>query len=50
MAVILADMQGALDDPELVSGMPVGVLVVGGRFGEEKTISVAKAIDKALGR
>jgi Asp-tRNA(Asn)/Glu-tRNA(Gln) amidotransferase A subunit family amidase len=28
--------------------MPVGVLVVGGRFGEEKTVAVAKAIKKAL--
>jgi amidase len=29
---------------ELVDGMPVGVQIVGGRFGEEKAIAVAKVI------
>lgn len=28
--------------------MPVGVQVVGGRFGEEKCVSVAKAIEQAM--
>ena len=31
-------------DLDLVEGMPVGLQVVGGRFGEEKTIAVAKVI------
>ena len=33
-------------DPELVKGMPVGVQVVGGRFGEEKCLAVAKVIEE----
>lgn len=37
-----------LDDLDLVDGMPVGVQVVGGRFGEEKCVSVAKAIEQAM--
>ena len=37
------------DDPELIAGMPVGVQIVGGKFGEEKTVSVAKALEEALG-
>jgi amidase len=32
-------------DIELVSGMPVGVQIVGGRFGEEKAVAVAKVIE-----
>ncbi|KAJ5115944.1 hypothetical protein N7456_000292 [Penicillium angulare] len=35
-------------DINLVDGMPVGVQVVGGRFGEEKCVSVAKAIEQAM--
>lgn len=35
-------------DPQLVDGMPVGVQVVGGRFGEEKCVAVAKAIEELL--
>ena len=31
-------------DVELVQGMPVGLQVVGGRFGEEKAIAVAKVL------
>jgi amidase len=31
-------------DVELVEGMPCGLQVVGGRFGEEKAVAVAKAI------
>lgn len=37
-----------LDDIDLVEGMPVGIQVVGGRFGEEKCIAVAKAINQAI--
>jgi amidase len=37
-----------IDDIDLVNGMPVGVQVVGGRFGEEKCVSVAKAIEQAM--
>ncbi|KAH7025070.1 putative acetamidase [Microdochium trichocladiopsis] len=35
-------------DPALVMGQPVGVQVVGGRFGEEQSIAVAKVIEKLL--
>ncbi|KAJ6085683.1 hypothetical protein N7499_005312 [Penicillium canescens] len=35
-------------DIDLVQGMPVGVQVVGGRFGEEKCVAVAKAIEEAM--
>lgn len=31
-------------DVELVKGMPVGLQIVGGRFGEEKAVAVAKVI------
>ncbi|OQD76933.1 hypothetical protein PENDEC_c003G02780 [Penicillium decumbens] len=37
-------------DVELVNGMPVGVQVVGGRFGEERCVAVAKAIEQAMKR
>ncbi|KAJ5929959.1 hypothetical protein N7466_005452 [Penicillium verhagenii] len=37
-------------DIDLVDGMPVGVQVVGGRFGEEKCVAVAKAIEQAMKR
>ena len=37
-----------IDDIDLVQGMPVGVQVVGGRFGEEKCVAVAKAIEEAM--
>lgn len=30
--------------------MPVGIQVVGGRFGEEKCIAAAKAIEQAMQR
>lgn len=39
-----------LDDLNLVKGMPVTVQIVGGRFGEERAISVAKVIDGLFGR
>lgn len=29
-------------NPSLVQGMPIGVQIVGGKFGEEKYIAVAK--------
>jgi amidase len=35
-------------DPELVKGMPVGVQIVGGRFGEERCLAVAKVVEEAL--
>lgn len=38
------------DDIDLVDGMPVGVQVVGGRFGEEKCVAVARAIEQAMRR
>lgn len=37
------------DDPELVAGMPVCVQVVGGLFGEENCVAVAKVVDDLLG-
>lgn len=40
----------APDDPELVMGMPVGIQIVGGRFGEEKAIAVAKIIEDLLAK
>ena len=33
-------------DVDLVRGMPVGVQVIGGRFGEEKAVAVAKLVDQ----
>lgn len=35
-------------DPELVKGMPVCVQVVGGRFGEENCVAVAKVLEDLL--
>ncbi|CAG8051874.1 unnamed protein product [Penicillium nalgiovense] len=35
-------------DTNLVEGMPVGIQVVGGRFGEEKCVAAAKAIEQAM--
>ncbi|PYH35520.1 putative acetamidase [Aspergillus neoniger CBS 115656] len=35
-------------DPELVKDMPITVQIVGGRFGEEKAVSVAKVLDEVL--
>lgn len=37
-----------IDNIELVEGMPVGIQVVGGRFGEENCVAVAKAIEQAM--
>mgnify|MGYP002718022409 FL=1 len=42
------DTDSCLDDVNLVEGMPVGIQVVGGRFGEEKCVAVAKAIEQAM--
>ncbi|KAL4916678.1 amidase signature domain-containing protein [Aspergillus aurantiobrunneus] len=36
-------------DIDLVKGMPVTVQIVGGRFGEEQAISVAKVVDELFG-
>ena len=33
------------DDPELVHGMPVGLQIITGRFGEEKAVGIAKLIE-----
>ncbi|RAH56459.1 amidase signature enzyme [Aspergillus piperis CBS 112811] len=35
-------------DPGLVKDMPITVQIVGGRFGEEKAVSVAKVLDEVL--
>ncbi|PYH61267.1 amidase signature enzyme [Aspergillus niger CBS 101883] len=35
-------------DPDLVKDMPITVQIVGGRFGEEKAVSVAKVVDEVL--
>ncbi|SMR55306.1 unnamed protein product [Zymoseptoria tritici ST99CH_1E4] len=35
-------------DPELIAGMPIDVQIVGGKFGEEKAVAVAKALEEAL--
>ncbi|KAK1138916.1 hypothetical protein N8T08_001656 [Aspergillus melleus] len=35
-------------DIDLVEGMPVGVQVVGGRFGDEMCVAVAKVIERVL--
>lgn len=35
-------------DPELIGGMPLTVQIVGGRYGEEKCVSVAKALEEAM--
>ncbi|KAL2818140.1 amidase signature domain-containing protein [Aspergillus granulosus] len=37
-------------DIDLVKKMPVTVQIVGGRFGEERAVSVAKVIDEVFGR
>lgn len=48
-ASLLQDgVDGFVDEIDLVDGMPVGVQVVGGRFGEEKCVAVAKAIEQAM--
>lgn len=36
------------DDPSLIAGMPVGIQIVGGKFGEENAVAVAKALEEAL--
>lgn len=43
---VVADV-GA-DDIELVHGMPIGLQIVGGRFGEEKAVAVAKVVDELM--
>lgn len=50
IGAFLNDADPCLDDINLVEGMPVGIQVVGGRFGEEKCVAVAKAIEQAMQR
>lgn len=37
-----------LDDIELVHGMPIGLQIIGGRFGEEKAVAAAKVVDELM--
>ncbi|CAG8425163.1 unnamed protein product [Penicillium salamii] len=37
-------------DPELIRGMPVGIQIIGGHYGEEKAVATAKAVEADLGR
>lgn len=37
-----------VDDIELVHGMPIGLQIVGGRFGEEKAVAAAKVVDEVM--
>lgn len=41
-------LTGRLDDFDLIRGMPVGVQIIGGRYGEEKCIAVAKVLKDVL--
>lgn len=50
IGTLLDNADPCLDDINLVEGMPVGIQVVGGRFGEEKCVAVAKAIEQAMQR
>lgn len=50
IGAFLNNANPCLDDINLVEGMPVGIQVVGGRFGEEKCVAVAKAIEQAMQR
>ena len=36
------------DDVDLVKDMPITVQIVGGRFGEEKAVAVAKVLKEVL--
>lgn len=38
----------SVDDPKLIADMPVDIQIVGGKFGEEKAVAVAKAVEDAL--
>lgn len=38
------------DDYDLIRGMPVGAQIVGGRFGEETCVAVAKVVADALAK
>ncbi|CAG8053393.1 unnamed protein product [Penicillium salamii] len=37
-------------DPQLIAGMPIGIQIIGGHYGEEKAVAVAKAVEAAFGR
>lgn len=36
------------DDVDLVKGMPVGIQIVWGRFGEERAIATAEVIESLM--
>jgi len=42
------DLTYITDDTKLVKGMPVSIQIVGGKFGEENAVAVAKALEEAL--
>lgn len=44
----LTDKVGFLDDPELLSGMPVGVQLVGRTHQEEALLAIGEIVDSAL--
>jgi Asp-tRNA(Asn)/Glu-tRNA(Gln) amidotransferase A subunit family amidase len=46
----LGETNERIDDIHLVKGMPVTVQIVGGRFGEERAVSVGKVVDQVFGR
>lgn len=37
-----------IDDIDLVKDMPICLQIVGGRFGEEKAVAVAKVVDSLM--
>lgn len=39
---------GGVDDVDLVKDMPICLQIVGGRFGEEKAVAVAKVVDEVM--
>lgn len=41
----LAMLIAVIDDIDLVKNMPICIQIVGGRFGEEKAVAVAKVVD-----
>jgi Asp-tRNA(Asn)/Glu-tRNA(Gln) amidotransferase A subunit family amidase len=41
----LAMLIVVIDDIDLVKNMPICIQIVGGRFGEEKAVAVAKVVD-----
>lgn len=45
--MIRAELTG-LDDVDLVDGIPVGVQIIAGKYGDEKCIAVGKVIEELL--